>query len=76
MDEKKAVSILSKKRFQQIEDLLRQQLQNDDKLFVTMEKFKEIMNFDPTRSRYNEHVKDQIQEYRRRKAQAKKEVPV
>lgn len=64
---KKAVSILSKKRYQQISDTLHKTIQDEDKVKQVLEDIKTIMNFDPSASRYNEHVREHIQAYRLKK---------
>lgn len=45
-------SVLSKKRFQQIQDALTDELIDVERVQHLMERIKDIMNFDPTKSTY------------------------
>ena len=62
----KATSMMSKKRYHQIEKVISDTYQDDEKLVAVMEGIRMIMNFDPEVSRYTPEISKKIKEYRHR----------
>lgn len=53
---RKAASMLSKKRYQQISDMLSQVFQDEQKVNEALTKIQEIMQFDPEMSTYTPEI--------------------
>jgi hypothetical protein len=66
MEEKKAVSIMSKKRYHLIEETLHKTVEDPVKVATVLQNIKEIMNFDPEAKQYNERVASHIRNYRQK----------
>lgn len=69
MEEKKAVSIMSKKRYHLIEETLRKTIDDPNKLANVLQSIQEIMNFDPNRNTYTPEVKERVLQWRKKKAE-------
>lgn len=63
----KASSILSKKRYYEIEELVKKTLHEEDEVQSFMKKFSDIMMFDPEKKKYNQAENEYIKRYREKK---------
>ena len=64
---KKAQSMLTKKRYNDLKNILTEIYGADNRLEDALMKFCDMMRFDPEASTYNEKVAQQIKQYRERK---------
>lgn len=64
--DRKGSSMLSKKRFQQISEMLAELFEDDNKANEAIAKIKDIMHFDPDVSRYTSEMGQKTKEYRNR----------
>lgn len=65
--QKRGGSMMSKKRFYAIQDILHQYIQNPDVESQISQHIMDIMNFDPKVSRYTPEIGEKIKEYRQKK---------
>jgi hypothetical protein len=65
--QKRGGSMMSKKRFYAIQDILHQYIQNPDVESQISHHIMEIMNFDPQVSRYTPEIGQKTKEYRQKK---------
>ena len=64
--ERKAVSMMSKKRFQEICDVLTHAIDDHEKVQEVIESIKDIMGFDPEVKQYTPEQGKKTMEYRRK----------
>lgn len=67
----KATSMMSKKRYHQIEEALAELIQDEDVVQKALERIRGIMNFDPQQKKYNERVNGYIKTYRMKQKEKK-----